>query len=485
MLELGCAAGGNLLPFALSYPNASAVGVDLSPAQVAAGQKVIDELKVNNLTLHAMDLTKIDKDFGTFDYIIVHGVFSWVPPEVKQAILRICHDNLSPQGIAYISYNTYPGWKAGDIVRDAMLLHSHSAKNDEERLASARTMLTLLSEGLAASNPLAASLKASVAQLRKYSDYYIAHEHLETFNTPCYFVEFANAAQQAGLAYIGDAEAQSELSDTYGQNVQLNHSLVAMGQPKEMRQQYLDFAVGRTFRKSLLMATPPESGIQSTPSLALLGNLRLAGHFTATGGEPDAHGRSAYRNQRGKTLHTKEPAVIALMNALTGHWPASVALTDLCAETSSEDATEPAASPSDDATLKAAQTLFRLGMVHICREPGPYDTCSENKGPHIIPGFAHLHLQHQQGDTSVGTFNLWHDTINLKLPPASALMLPLLTGSQLEAQLRTQLRDALQAGKVPDTKGKLRTGERNLDAEAQNIMNKLMPVLKQTGVLMP
>src|SRR5690606_1870100 len=216
----------------------------------------------------------------------------------------------------------------------------------------------------------------------------------------------------AGLAYIGDAEAQSELSDTYGQNVQLNHSLVAMGQPKEMRQQYLDFAVGRTFRKSLLMATPPESGIQSTPSLALLGDLRLAGHFTATGGEPDAHGRSAYRNQRGKTLHTKEPAVIALMNALTGHWPASVALTDLRAETSSEDATEPAASPSDDATLKAAQTLFRLGMVHICREPGPYDSRSENKGPQIIPGFAHLHLQHQQGDTSVGTFNLWHDTIN-------------------------------------------------------------------------
>src|SRR5690606_15047813 len=103
----------------------------------------------------------------------------------------------------------------------------------------AKAMLTLLSDGLASSNPLAPSLLSAVGKLKTHSDYYVTHEYLETFNTPCYFVEFADAARQAGLAYVGDAEAQSELSATYGNNVQLNHSLVSMGQPKELRQQYL------------------------------------------------------------------------------------------------------------------------------------------------------------------------------------------------------------------------------------------------------
>lgn len=140
---------------------------------------------------------------------------------------RILRDNLSSDGVGYISYNTYPGWKESDIVRDAMLLHSHSAQNREDKLASAKAMLNLLSDGIAASNPLAPSLRAAVAQLQKHSDYYIAHEYLEIFNNPCYLLEFVNLANQYGLTQVGDAEPHAEMSATYGQNVQLHHSLIA------------------------------------------------------------------------------------------------------------------------------------------------------------------------------------------------------------------------------------------------------------------
>src|SRR5690606_19432850 len=163
---------------------------------------------------------------------------------------------------------------------DAMLLHSHSATNDEEKLASAQAMLTLLSDGLPAGNPLAPSLRGAAKQLQKQSAYYVAHEYLETFNSPCYFLEFADAAQQAGLAYVGDAESHSELSATYGQNVQLNHSLIAMGQPKVLRQQYLDFAIGRNFRKSLLVHHESVADVEVCPDLVLLRNLRWAGFIT-------------------------------------------------------------------------------------------------------------------------------------------------------------------------------------------------------------
>ena len=86
VLELGCAAGGNLLPFACMYPNATAVGVDLSEVQVNQGKELIERMGLTNLQLHAMSITDITPEFGIFDYIIVHGVFSWVPPEVRDAI---------------------------------------------------------------------------------------------------------------------------------------------------------------------------------------------------------------------------------------------------------------------------------------------------------------------------------------------------------------------------------------------------------------
>src|SRR5690606_10385366 len=136
VLELGCAGGGNLLPFALAYPDAKAVGVDLSEVQVKQGRQVVQALGLHNLQLHAMSLTDIGPEFGQFDYIIAHGVVSWVPPEVREAMMRIMRENLAPEGIGYISYNTYPGWKAGDIVRDAMLLHSHSVADEASKLGA-------------------------------------------------------------------------------------------------------------------------------------------------------------------------------------------------------------------------------------------------------------------------------------------------------------------------------------------------------------
>ncbi|MCK2127350.1 class I SAM-dependent methyltransferase [Thauera aromatica] len=479
VLELGCSAGGNLLPFALSYPDATAVGVDLSPAQVQHGQKLIAELGVGNLTLHAMDLTRIDKDFGQFDYIIVHGVFSWVPPEVKQAILRICRDNLSPLGIAYVSYNTYPGWKAGDIVRDAMLMHSYGAADDAGRLARGKTMLTLLSEGLAAGNPLAPSLKAAVARLRQYSDHYIAHEYLELHNTPCYFVEFAEAAQQAGLAYVGDAEAHTEMNATYGRNVQLNHSLIALGQPKILRQQYLDFAIGRNFRKSLLIDGTRHPSIGNDPDLDRLADLRFAGRFTETGrDERAAKPRVKYTNHKGRELHTSDPMVEAVIHGLTQAWPRSATVECLL------DAPAVAAAPGAerDAVLSALRTLYQLGMVHVTRDADAYAPPSPAL-PTLIPGVCTLSAPAGDAPCLVGQFNLWHDARKPRFKPAERWLLPYLDGTQSEAQLRTRLRDALTQGRVPATDGQWLTGQRNLDAQAQTMVRRLLDFLRGQGLL--
>lgn len=489
VLEMGCAGGGNLLPFAVAYPNAHIVGIDLSSNQVKQGQQVVQALGLKNLHLHTMSLTDITPEFGQFDYIIAHGVFSWVPPEVREAMMRIMRENLSPNGIGYISYNTYPGWKAGDIVRDAMQLHSHSAQREEDRLPAAKAMLNLLSEGIAANNPLAPSLRAAVAQLRKHSDNYVAHEYLETFNNPCYLLEFVSMAQQHGVAHVGDADPQLEMSATYGQNVQLNHSLVAIGQPREMRQQYLDFAVGRNFRKSLIVHQERADQILDVPNTEALVELRWAGHFTETDAPANSpKNRRSFRSNKNQPLHTSEVPVLAVIQALTAVWPTSLSFNALVEQ--ARNGLAPEVAQDDDAARKAVlnalQTLFRLNGLRYTLEPSPYDiSAASSKGDALalIPGFAHVLEQRQDPAFGVGTFNLWHDSFNMQLKEAEAWMLGHINGSNSRKQLATLLRDALNAGKVPSTDGKLLKGQRNLDAVADKIVGKLLDLLKRQGVL--
>src|SRR5690348_8888319 len=118
VLDLGCATGGNLLAMALAFPESSFVGVDLSPRQIAAARSAAREIGVDNVRFESMSITDIDETFGTFDYIVSHGVYSWVPLEVQQKLLEVCSRNLAPDGIAYVSYNTYPGWHLRGLVRD-------------------------------------------------------------------------------------------------------------------------------------------------------------------------------------------------------------------------------------------------------------------------------------------------------------------------------------------------------------------------------
>lgn len=491
VLELGCAGGGNLLPFAAAYPNAHVVGVDLSSVQIEQGQQVVQALGLKNLHLKAMSLTDITPEtFGQFDYIISHGVFSWVPPEVREAMMRIVRDSLSPNGIAYISYNTYPGWKAGDIVRDAMLLHSHSASNEQEKLASAKAMLNLFSEGIAQSNPLAPSLRAAVENLRKYSDYYIAHEYLEIFNNPCYLLEFVNMADQHELTHAGDADPYRELSATYGANVQLNHSLVALGQGREVRQQYLDFAVGRNFRKSLLVHRSRAHLIPMSPDLDKLADLLWAEHFTEE--KPEATTRDAsriFRNHRGHAVYSSDPTVIEIFKTLTNAWPKALNFSALVKQIQKNlpALSEPEAAAK--ATLEALKTLFRLNCLRYGLENVAPSNKTEkekidsNNKPLLIKGFAYLQQQKQNPGFGIGTYNLWHESINLSLNDVEAHLIQHIDGKHTRKQLSTRLRDALHRGDVCDSNGISLKGQRNLDATTEKIVSKLLTFLSRQGVL--
>ena len=105
VLELGCGDGSNIVNMAINLPNASFVGIDGSEVHIARGREMATHAGATNVHLEAMDITQVQDQFGTFDYIICHGVFSWVPETVREHILRICREQMSELGIGYISYN--------------------------------------------------------------------------------------------------------------------------------------------------------------------------------------------------------------------------------------------------------------------------------------------------------------------------------------------------------------------------------------------
>src|SRR5580658_10025377 len=141
VLEIGCGAGGNLIPMAYALPGSTFAGVDLAASAIAEAQQLAGELELRNLALHARDLREIGDDWGEFDYIVAHGLYSWVPPEVREGLLAVCRARMAPEGIAFLSYNAYPGGHMRQMLREMMLHRTRYAANAREKVAQARQFL--------------------------------------------------------------------------------------------------------------------------------------------------------------------------------------------------------------------------------------------------------------------------------------------------------------------------------------------------------
>lgn len=482
VLELGCAAGGNLLPFAVAHPGAHVVGVDLSPQQIETGQAIVKAMGLSNLTLRAMSITDITPDFGQFDYIIVHGVFSWVPPEVREAILRVCRENLAPEGIAYVSYNTYPGWKASDVVRDAMILNSFGANTPQERLSRAKDMLGMLEHGLSAGNPMRSALQHAAKQLRKQSDYYLMHEHLEAINAPCYFLEFVAAAQEAGMAYLADAEPESSMESNFGNNVAVLHNALSANASREMREQYLDFAVGRQFRKSLLIHADRAREILERPEANVFEQMHLAAQLTTERAPTGAPSKERhFRTPGGVGIASQDSSFIAVVEALRSAWPHALTFAELleAARPKVKKATPPL--ELAEQVLRHLVVILNANALRYRLEPIGYGPGTAK--PQWIPGVAQLQALADQSNLLVGLYNLWHQQTRLPSDEMSQFVIRHIDGSTAVADLRTKLRDALASGEISHPSGKSMKRVRNLDPVAQTLLTDVLTGLRSQGLL--
>ena len=248
VLELGCGPGGNLVPLAELLPGSEFVGVDLSASQIARARADAAAVGASNLRFEALDIRDVP-DWGPFDYVVCHGVFSWVPDDVRRRILTLAGEQLAPQGIAYVSYNTLPGWHARGMLR-AILRRVVPEGPPEEMARAARAFLTILRTRSPEELPLGTWLRSELALLDALSDRYLYFEYLVDENEPLYFDEFLGLAADAGLQHLGDADVASMLPSQLGEEGERFVDAITRTQLEQ--EQLLDYLTIRLFRRTLL-----------------------------------------------------------------------------------------------------------------------------------------------------------------------------------------------------------------------------------------
>jgi predicted O-linked N-acetylglucosamine transferase (SPINDLY family) len=451
VLQLDCGAAGNLIAFALAYPQARVVGIDSSAENIEAARARAAVLGLVNLDLRVADWMDPDLALGQFDCIVACDMYGRMPAQHNAALLRFCAEHLVSQGIACVDYRTYPGWKAADILRDAMMLHSHGAESDALLIGTARGVLGLMSEGISQQNPNGRMLQEMVKVLRNGSDEDLVRNYL-LGNPACYYIEFADASGQAGLACAGDSQPHLEMPASYGNHVGLNHSLIALGKSKVVRQQYLDFAVGRQTRRTLLVRAERAGQCLIGPDMQRLRDCRLAASLVRVQPGPDTPKRAhVYRmcsGTKGGKITVEDPVVIAVIDALSHAWPGSMTFDELVAHTLRPVLNGAVRPPHEETVGRAIEYLFQKGVLRYSVAEGPYERTADST-LRLLPNVrAVLAGPNEFTDRTLHTYNLWGEPIELLLADADRHVLPHMTEGADFGRVVEVLLDGYRSGAI-------------------------------------
>ncbi len=364
VLELGCAAGGNLVPMAIGSPESTFLGIDLSARQIADGNETLRALGIVNIRLEQQDILQFPRDAGEFDYILAHGVYSWVPSVVQQKILEVCQRHLAPHGIAYISYNTYPGWHARGAIREMLWYHTQNFPDPAVRIRQSRALLAFLTiSTLDADGGYGALFRQELALLMQVPDTYLLHEHLEEFNEPLYFHQFAQRCAEHDLQYLGEAQIAVMMAARFGTEVE--QTLRKISPDLLHMEQYMDFLRNRMFRQSLICRSSLKPDFTLRPQTLRQCHLassakNLSKEHDLMSNQPEEFRRSA----AGPALSTHDPLMKAAMTYLGQMWPMPVTFDTLLHEAASLLGRTPTEA---DATALASRQLncYTSGLVDL------------------------------------------------------------------------------------------------------------------------
>lgn len=327
ILELGCAEGGNIIPLAFHLDESELVGIDASAVQIEKARAARDRLGLDNLDLRHADILDCGRELGTFDYILCHGVFSWVAAPVRDKIMSLFSELLAPQGVAYLSYNCSPGWAFRSLIRRALMQRVRGVDDPSERARRVREALCWMAESPFKSTPWGGMLAGEAAAVLQHRDSYIVHEYLSAENRPLHFREVHEHAEQHGLAFLaelGRAAQDPRLEDGLLRGFQEHVDDVV--EAEELSELFLF----RAFRCSLFCRREAlEAGAAPNPELAA--RVRFAAELEPESRrvslDPGVH--ETFNAAEGVRIAATDPILKAALLEIARSWPLGLSFAEL------------------------------------------------------------------------------------------------------------------------------------------------------------
>lgn len=448
VLEVGSAIGGNLIPMAMRMPDSTFLGIDLSANQTRAAQAQVERLGLQNISFLERDLAQFDDDLEPFDFIIAHGIYSWVPPAARQALLELCAARLSEHGMANISYNTFPGWYGLLAIRRIMQDAARGIEDPEEQARAGADAVKFFRDVWPDNHPLGTFLRWYInleeARLEvndRATSTLVLHDELSEYNDPVYLGEFVAAAEKAGLSYVADADLPASFPNGVPDDV-----VAAIS--KRVRsavefEQHLDMLRNTTFRRSLLVRGKVEVQRRLRPDPAMMMQFSVRSRAVPEGSvEINDRAAAAFAIPAGARLTTDHPLSKAAMLELRAANPQSLSFRELAVRAWGRvEGHGQSAPPADQLTLLGANLLrgytYNIDLIDL-RLGLPNIAGSVTERPLVDEYTRTLALE---GERVVS--NRYHERV--QLAPVQAFILSLLDGTRDHTALAHELEATMQA----------------------------------------
>jgi SAM-dependent methyltransferase len=325
MLEIGCGDGVNLINLALSAPGSRFLGVDLAQTAIANAKADAAACGLTNVEFIAADLRDIDASFGSFDYVVAHGVLSWVPKPIASALIRVIGERLAPGGIAMVSFVALPGGRTLQVIRDLLTYETRDATSPEDKLSRSVAALESFIGLWSAKGADTAYMIDAARRTLARAPGALFHDELSECYEPQLIADVAVAASKSGLLYLADARPRA-IAEALFPSESAAYARVRAGGDWARFQQYLDFQDMRSFHNSVFVkgGAPDRRRCASR-----LEGLWIQCDLREVECESVKSDEVVFMTGEGVRLSTNDPSLAALFRGLANAYPEALPLSDV------------------------------------------------------------------------------------------------------------------------------------------------------------
>ncbi|MEN9248603.1 MAG: class I SAM-dependent methyltransferase [Gloeomargarita sp. SZTDM-1c_bins_89] len=253
--ELACGYGLTTNVLAAAYPQGRFYANDFNATHIAQARQLAADAGLTNVTFSDASFQEyLEEDLPEFDFICLHGIYSWISEENRRAIQEFIRRKLKVGGVVYVSYNTLPGWGVMAPIQKLMQAHrERSSGTLIERLKTALELIELLknNQAIYLQHPW---LAPRLEQFKNQNVHYLVHEFFNQHWHPLWVDEVMAEMSTAKLSYVGSAHVLDHI-DAFNLPTQaINH--LAQINDVAMRELVRDFYLNGQFRRDVYVRGP-------------------------------------------------------------------------------------------------------------------------------------------------------------------------------------------------------------------------------------